>query len=215
MSRIFDMDNPVMRALAVAADLLVLNLLTMLCCVPVLTAGAAFAAMNDVLLHQVRGEEGYLLRSFFRSFAANFKKATLLWLVVLAALVLVGADYLAAGLTIPGLRVPVIAVGVLVIAWAMYVFALQSRYENPPGRTMKNAAALMVAYFPRTLGIVAFTGGFWLLAVKFWRIGAPLLLLFGLSLPCYVALLLLSGVFDKMEEKPSRADEDETEDNTP
>ena len=211
MRKIFDMDNPLMRALSVAADLLVLNLLVMLCCLPVFTAGAGFTAMNLVLLRQVRGEEGYLLRPFFRAFAENFKKATLLWLIILAALLFVAADYLAASALVPTLRVLIVAVGVLVLAWAMYAFALLCRYENSLGKTMKNAAALMVAFFPRTLGMVAFTGGFWLLALKFPSIGAPLLVMFGLSLPCYVALFLLNGVFDKLEGNDSPA-EDEMED---
>ena len=58
---------------------------------------------------------------------------------------------------------------------------------------------MMVAYFPRTLGMVVFAVVFWMLAIRYYQYGVPLLLLFGLSLPCHVNALLLRRVFDQME----------------
>jgi hypothetical protein len=48
--------------------------------------------------------------------------------------------------------------------------------------------------------------GLWLLCINFYKFGIPVLLLFGLSLPCYVNILLLNGVFRKLD-----GDEDEDE----
>lgn len=199
MRKIFDMDNPFMKALSVAADLLALNLLAFLCCLPVITAGAGLTAMNDLIVHLVRREESYLVRPFFRSFRANFKQSTLLWLLFLAAGLLLYFDYHAAAVYAPPLRYPIAAIGVLLLAIGMYAFALLSRYENTVWGTLKNAVSLAIAFFPRTLGMVVFTLAFWLLALHFYQIGAPVLLLFGLSLPCYVGALLLKGVFEKLE----------------
>ena len=83
MGKIFDMDSPVMRVLNRVGDLLILNVLMIVCCIPVITAGAAFTAMHYVLLKIVRGEEGYLIRGFFKSFRSNFRQATLIWLLSL------------------------------------------------------------------------------------------------------------------------------------
>ena len=127
MWRIFDMENPVMRALAVACDLLLLNLLALLCCVPVITAGASITALNDLTIRIVRQEDEYIVRPFFRSFADNFRKATLLWLLVLLAAALLGVDYLAALSYVPALRVGIIAIGIIVFAVALYAFALLAR----------------------------------------------------------------------------------------
>ena len=205
MRRIFDMENPFMRAMATACDLLALNLLTLVCCLPVITAGAAVAAMNDIAIHIVRQEESYIIRPFFRSFAANFQKGTLLWLLLLLAAALLALDYMAALAYIPALRAGVAAIAVLALAVSLYAFPLLARYENTLRGTLKNAAVLMVSYFPRTLCMVAASVGFWLLSVRFFRIGAPLLLLFGLSLPCYICALLLDGVFHTLD-----GSEDET-----
>lgn len=199
MRKIFDNDNPVMKALAAAADLLTLNLLTLLCCLPIVTAGAAITAMNDIVIHLVRKEEGYIIKPFFRSFAGNFKKGLLLGLLLLAAAALLYFDYLAALTYAPAFRFGIAAIAVILLAIAMYAFALLARYENTFFRTLKNAAELAVGYFPRTVGMVAFAAAFWVLAMRFPAIGAPLLLLFGLSLPCYVGVLLMNGIFPQIE----------------
>ena len=199
MKKIFDMDNPLMQALSVAADLLALNILALLCCLPIVTAGAGITAMNDLVIHMARQEETYLVKPFFRSFRANFKQSTLLWLLILAAASLLYFDYHAAAVYAPMLRYPIAAIGVMLLAIAMYAFALLSRYENSVFGTLKNAVSLAIGFFPRTLGMVVFTVAFWVLAIHFYRFGVPVLILFGLSLPCYVCALLLRGVFDQLE----------------
>ena len=68
MSKIFDIDSPFMRALTRVADLMILNFLMLLCCIPVITAGAGFTGMHYVLLKMVRNEEGYIARGFFKKF---------------------------------------------------------------------------------------------------------------------------------------------------
>ena len=199
MKWFFDMDNPVMSALGTAADLLILNLLTLLCCLPVVTAGAALTALNDLCIHLVRREEGSIVKGYFRSFRLNFKKGTLLGLLFLLAAALLYVDYLAALTYIPVMNVGIVALGLIVLALALYAFALLSRYENGLWATLKNAAALAVGFFPRTLMMLVFTVGLWLLGIHFVRWGAPVLLMFGFSLPAYMCALWLNGVFNKIE----------------
>ncbi len=50
MDKLFNLDSPVMRALNKMADLLWLNVLTVLLCIPVITGGAALTAMHYNLL---------------------------------------------------------------------------------------------------------------------------------------------------------------------
>ena len=199
MKKIFDENNPLMRALSIAADLLFLNLLTLLCSLPVVTAGAALSALCDSVQHIVRDEQSYLVKAYFRSFRSNLLKGSLLGLIFLGAAALVYLDWLAAAAYAPALRFSAAAVGVIVLAVALYAFALQARYENTIGATLKNAATLMVAYFPRTAGMVVCTLAIWLIALHFLRYALPLLLMFGISLPCYVCALLYQEIFEKME----------------
>ena len=85
---IFDEGSPVLRFLNRVTDLLVLNLLALLMCLPVVTVGASLTAMHYVLLKLVRDEEGYIAKSFFRSFKRNFLQATVIWLIFAALWVL-------------------------------------------------------------------------------------------------------------------------------
>ena len=200
MKKLFDMDKPVMRALSFLCDLLVLNLLTLLCSLPVITAGAAFTAMNDIAIHIARQEENYVVKPFFRSFAANWKQATILWLVFIVAEGFVYADFRAAAAYFPALRLPVTALGVVILAVAFYAFALLARYENTLTGTMKNAAILAIGYAPRTLLMLVCAAALWVSALVFYRLGVPLLFMFGFSLPCYINALLMKGVFRRLEE---------------
>ncbi|MCR5089981.1 MAG: DUF624 domain-containing protein [Oscillospiraceae bacterium] len=199
MKWFFDMDNPIMTALSIIADTLILNLLTLLCSLPVITAGAAIAAMNDLTIHIIRREEGSMFRGYFRSFRANFRQATLLWLLILAAAGLLYFDYLAAEIYVPPMRLGIAAIGILLLALVLYAFPLLTRYENSLRVTLKNAASLAVGFFPKTLGMLAFTLVFWLLCIRYIRWGAPVLIMFGFSLPCYVCALLLNPVFAAIE----------------
>ena len=199
LRKVFDMEGPIMSGLSATADLLVLNLITLFCCLPVLTAGAAFTALFDQCIRLARGEEGTVAKAFFQSFADNFKKSTLFWLLVLLAVLLLAADYLAALAYVPAFRVGIIAIGLIVLAVTLYAFALLARYENTLLKTLKNAASLAVAFFPLMLAMLFFTVALWVAGIRFFQIGAPVLLMFGLSLPCYVCSILLRGIFDKIE----------------
>lgn len=213
MKKIFRSDSPIMKALTIAADLLILNLLTMVLCIPIITMGPAVTAMNDIVIHIVRGEEGYTVKPYFQSFKANFKQGMILGLIPVAAAGILYLDYLAAQMYIPIMRAPIIAIGVIILAIAFYAFGMLARYENTLRGTMKNAAMLAVGNFPRTLFMIVCAVGLWLICIHFYQFGIPILLLFGLSLPCYVNILLLNGVFRKLDGEEDQEDEEEGEAN--
>lgn len=193
------MDSPLMTALSVVADLLVLNLLTVLVSLPLITSGAAIVAMHSIVIKIVRHEECYIVKPFFREFAANIKKGMLLSLIMIVAGVVLYFNYRAAKAYVPQLRVVTLAVGIIVLAVMFYAFALTARYENTFGKTLKNAAALSIAYFPRTLIMAVFAVGLWFVCIYVYRIGVPVLAMFGISLPCYINLLFMDKVFHKLE----------------
>lgn len=199
MKWFFNMDNPVMRTLSMLADVTVLNLLTLVCMLPIVTGGAALAALNDACIRLVRMEDSSLARDYFRAFKSNFKKSTLLWLLLLLAAALVYFDYLAASAYVPQLRVVILAIALMLLAVVFYAFALLARYENPLKTTLKNAVRLAVGFFPRTLVIVVFAVGLWLLCFRWFSYGSLVLLLVGLSLPVYVCAVFLNGIFEKLE----------------
>ena len=122
MSKLFDLDSPLMRILNKVADLMILNVATLLFCVPGLFSGyialqiytsenvvnlpaillfivlsipmgSALTGMHFVLLKMVRGDEAYIVKDFWKSFKLNFKQASVIWLIFDVAGFLLVLDY--------------------------------------------------------------------------------------------------------------------------
>ena len=78
---IFAQEGKLARFLNRLGDLIWLNVLTMVFCIPVVTAGAAVTAMYQVSLRMVKNEEGKIGASFLQGFKENFRQSTLIWLI--------------------------------------------------------------------------------------------------------------------------------------
>ena len=74
------------------ADLFILNILCLICCIPIVTAGASITAMFYVTMKMVKNEESYIIKSFFKSFKQNFKQATVINLIMLVLAVILYVD---------------------------------------------------------------------------------------------------------------------------
>lgn len=80
-------ETPLWRALNSLTDLFVLNILWVLCCLPVITVGGATAALYDSVVRCVRGGESGAYARFFQTFREKWKSGalqTLLWAGILA-----------------------------------------------------------------------------------------------------------------------------------
>lgn len=213
MGGIFNPDSPLMKTLGRVADLLILNILVVICCLPVITAGAAFSAMHYVLLKMVRGEEGYVVKSFFRSFKENFKQATVLWLIVLLFIVIFILDFFIlrySGISFPRVLVYslicLIFVGMTLV---IYIFALQSHFVNTVRGTLRNAVFIMIAHLPRSVCMLCLTLMPVLLVYLVEQI-MPLVLMLGVTMPAYGCAFIYDPVFRKYEEL-AKAEEPEEE----
>jgi uncharacterized membrane protein YesL len=88
----FDYDSPIIRFLNKGADLLILNILFIVCSLPVVTIGASLTAMYAVNLRSVRYGDGYVVQTFFKSFKQSFVQATIAWIIVAACGLLIFFD---------------------------------------------------------------------------------------------------------------------------
>ena len=180
-----------------------LNVLTLLCCLPVVTAGASFTAMHSVLWRMVRHEETYVARQFFDSFKRNLKQSLLPVACVPAggdcaggrrhARPVHGVDARAAD----GVR-RVHGIGDNA-AIAQYFFPLLSRYENPTSETLKNATKLALGFFPRTLCMLVILAAFAVLYAQFFIYMIPLLILMGVTLPQYCCAWIYNWIFRRID----------------
>ena len=81
MKNLFNLDNPFVQFLSRVGDLIIVNTLFLLCCVPVVTVGASAAALHKVSQAIILDEDNGTIKTFFRGFRENFRQATALWLM--------------------------------------------------------------------------------------------------------------------------------------
>lgn len=201
MSHIFDLDSPVVSVMNRIVDLVWINILTLLLCIPVITAGAAITSMYYVLIKMKRKEDSYITKMYFKSFKQNFLQATLLWIfILLVGLGMVGTEQMLAlreGAQV--LRITIAIMFILYLCVVSYVFPILSRFDNSIARTLLNAFLMCMVHLPKTILIVlihiAFCVAYYLLFLR----AIPFIFLAGFSLPAFLATCLLSGIFKKYE----------------
>ena len=156
--RIFNIDSGFNRALGKIADMVILSICWLVCCLPLVTVGAATSALYYASMKNHLGE-GTIIRNFFRAFVRDFKQSLLLELIVVAvAGVLIVDLYVLPQMDIPlgGLvQVVLTVVAVLGIAMLSYLFPLVARYENTMVQRFQNAVYMSLMNFHYTLLIVA------------------------------------------------------------
>lgn len=151
-------NSPFGRFMNGLVDVFVLSLLTLLCCLPIITIGAAFTALYYVLLKMVRDTDTNIVRTFFKGFKDNFLKSTVLWIImaiVLSVLYLdfyllysVEMNYEAAVLII------LLIISALILMIANYIFPMQAQFENTVFGTIKYSFLVCMMNLPRSLLIL-------------------------------------------------------------
>ena len=159
-------DSKFMRAWSNLTDGVLINILMLVTSIPIVTIGAALTAGHDACRRSIEGEGKSVTANYFRSFRLNFVKATLLWLPFLV--VLVGLVYSWIVLQITPLLIPKFALSILWIIGFEWVFALQSRFENSVGGTLRNAFIFGIAHIAMTAALAAVDAVFVALLVASW-----------------------------------------------
>lgn len=201
MGNFFNPDAPLMQGLSKITDFIVLNLLTVLLCIPIVTAGAAITALYDAVWRVIQ-DEGNVYRSFFRAFKSNFKQSTVIWLLVVLSGAMLG--YGVYFYVINELLPLVVVSAVLFLLWAVsvaWVFPLQSRFENKVFYTLKNSLLCGIAYLPRSIVMVVLNLLPWvvfLFATSTWLEMSFIWIAFWLALTAYISLRLLGKPFRRM-----------------
>ena len=150
----FRLNSPVMQLMARLFDLILLNLVFLVCCLPVVTIGASCTALHTLCLKYADGDEPPVLSTFFSAFRRNFAQATLSWLGFLAASAFVYLDTSLAARTGAGgapMQVLLAAASLVLLAVGLYLFPIQARYRNTIRANYRNALLLAIRHFPRTV----------------------------------------------------------------
>ena len=186
---IFSPDGKAWKTFSRIEDMVVLNVLLVLCCLPVITAGASITAFYTVLFRMARKEEGYVAGNFRKAFRENFRQATILWLILVGAFCLFAVDLricsLLPGSLASGLKILFLVFLFVVLCMMSYAFPLTAYFSNTVPGLLKTSFWMSMGHLPLTISVLVFE--ILPLAVCYWfpeltgRLVVPLMLLIGFS----------------------------------
>ena len=159
MKELFQLDSPWVQRFAMLTNLVMLNILWILCCIPVVTAGAATSALYYTIFQYHTKADDAVLRPFFRSFRSNFKQSTMLLLPLLAVLCLLAFDigYLIShGKGIAVLFLLIVA-AFFTMGMLIHLFPLIARFDMDAKALLRTAFSLSILHFPATLIVIVLT----------------------------------------------------------
>lgn len=159
LSAIFDAGNPVFKFFSTLLDLLILNVMFVISCIPVFTIGTAITSMQYVMITGWDTQNLRLFAMYAKSFKQNFKQSTIVWLVMLVVGAFLGfTGYLVYqqskvddGMLFMIFVVIFIIMCIAYLCIFTYVWALIAKFENDTKTTVKNALILSLSNLPSTL----------------------------------------------------------------
>ena len=203
MNHLFNLDGPVLQFINKIVYSVYLNILWFLCFIPVITVGASTTALFYVTLKIAKNEEGNITKAFFHSFRQNFRQGTLIWLILLAAGIILGVDgYVLYHMRFENLfwTLCTAVFCVAAIAYAivlMYIFPLLARFDNTTGAMFKNALFIGVRFLFCTVLMAAV---YFIMLLVIVRVFTPAVI-FGEGLCALLCSFLRSNILQLCQEK--------------
>ena len=198
----FRVNGPVMQKLTKLCYILYAHILAVACCIPVITAGAGFTALEYVLLKISREEEGAITKDFFHSFKENFKQGMVMGIVYFGVAFFLLYDFYFLQHQETGMNsvmmVATLAVALLLVLNMAWGFVLLSRYKNTAFQTMKYAFSFCIVHIGPTIVMLAVVIIPIALATLSVQI-LPYAMIIGPVLSGYIRPKLYGKVFEQVE----------------
>lgn len=119
------------------------NILFVIFSMPVVTAGAAFAALHHTMFKMLRSKDAINpFRQFWKGFTGNFKQATIAWLIILFLIAFGWFDLRIcqqAGGFISNLRYGIYALAIILFIIAIYLFPTMAAFSNTLPNLVRSA----------------------------------------------------------------------------
>ncbi|MBS6500851.1 MAG: DUF624 domain-containing protein [Clostridium sp.] len=204
LSKIFNLDNGIMRFFSRIFDMVVLNLLFIIFCIPIVTIGASLTAMYSITLKMVINEESHIIRGFLKSFKQNFRQGTIIGMIAIIITLFIIIDLRIIGVTGSD-RLKVLQVLCYIVAiWEyiifLYAFPILSRFESTIKEVFKNSFVISIVNFKWTILFILLNVPFMLML---FYSGVSMFLLFTILIICGFSGLALiqSFIFYKIFKK--------------
>ncbi|MDU2489862.1 MAG: YesL family protein [Clostridium celatum] len=200
MGNIFNSDSGFSKFMNRIADLFILNILWIFCSIPIITIGATTTALYSVNLKFIDNEEGNLIKTFFKSFKENFKKSTIIWLIILSVSIILGVNlvfWLKCGLSLSYFALPFIFFSLFIFLLVIpYIFLILTKTKCSILNIFKYCFIISLKNLPYSVLIVLF-GASVLFATFYFPIVFLFMLILGVALHSYMTCRIFLIVFNK------------------
>lgn len=221
MNNLFNPDNKFFTFMSRVADLMILNIICIICCLPIVTAGASITAMYYVTLKMARNEESYIVKGFFHSFRQNLKQGVIIHLIMLAVGILLAFDLYFSRMmqgqsTVYKVFGYLFMVGIALYLMVLtYIYPVLSKFYNSVKNTFRNSFLMSIRHFPYTLAMMVITVLPVILMFAVTR-AFPFVLLFyfllGFATIAYIHSTFFVKIFDKYIPEGSEETPDNSQD---
>ena len=206
MKNLFSYDSGLMRVLGFIADLFIVNLVFLLCCVPVITIGAAQAGLHTAMRVLADPEDdSSCMKAFFRGFKAGTLRICGAWIIfLLLDGILIYSFLMAFSYADTGLFVHwgfPLAILVLILIFHSLLPVSHARFECGFLQLIKNCWLLLIAQPLRAIPIGVLTWApvlLFLLEPGFWVRLSPLFLTVYYSLCALASTVLMQKPFESL-----------------
>jgi len=196
-----------------------LNILWLICCLPIVTIGASTTALYYTCFKIAKDEGSYITTMFFRSFKQNFKQATVIWMIMLVAGLIIGADAIllyrlratstaTAAVVWTLLLACIFACMIAYIIVLTYVFPLLSIASNTTANMFKNAFLIGTHYLFVTILVVFVHYAMFFLVVNVFT---PLII-FGEGLCALISAHIMLKILRPLLYDPNNPENGKTDD---
>ena len=178
-------------------DLIVLNLIFVVSCIPLVTIGASITALYDMTLSMQNRRAKTIYTAYLDSFQSNFKQATQVWLGFLC---MVGMTVMLMNLAQGNVFVLLSLLGLMVMSLMtlIYVFALIAKFKQQTPTMIKNGLLLAIEHAPYSIIMLSIAGAL-VIGVPLCVHWAGLLsLVLTFSLTAYIQSYFLNKLFKKV-----------------
>lgn len=201
MKSIFSYDNPVFAAISRIGDMFILSFIWLAASIPIITIGASTTALMSAAMKIIRERDTNVIKDYFRAFKANFRQATLIFLIMAAIGAVLGADiywWTKHSGTDYTLVFGGISVGIAIpyLSTLLFVFAVQAVFDNKIKDTIRTAFLISIRHFGTSIAFIALFAGIYYVSTMFPIVGF-FALIFGVGAAAMLMAVRMSVIFAK------------------
>lgn len=180
--------------------IVLLNIIFIVCSLPIFTIGASYAGMHSVIVKILRDKPVYVISDFKNGFKENFKQGTIAYIIFSFIASIFCLSYIYYSVNFVFLSYIMLAIIFISIMVSTYVYPLIVGVALDLKHIYKNAINLTVICLPRSLVAGIFLVIYYYITFLLFPISIIWGIFLGISMPCFISsFFIYHGIKEYVE----------------